>query len=151
MTFFKALSPERIAYVERRYRERRKRTDEFFERDGWRIERWCPHRQADLTKFGEIADGVLTCSLHHWRFDLETGRCLTSDDRHLRANGDAHEKRGGPESDGVAFNHVGQCVTDLERSKRFYFELFGFMFEREINPPDEASAQLLSLDPRRSA
>jgi UDP-MurNAc hydroxylase len=84
MTFFKALSPERIAYVERRYLERRKRADEFFERDGWRIERYCPHRQADLTKFGEIADGVLTCSLHHWQFDLETGRCLTSEDRHLR-------------------------------------------------------------------
>jgi UDP-MurNAc hydroxylase len=84
MTFFKALSPERIAYVERCHRTARRRTDEFFERDGWRIERWCPHRQADLTRFGEIADGVLTCSLHHWRFDLETGRCLTSDDRHLR-------------------------------------------------------------------
>ena len=84
MTFFKALSPERIAYVERCHRAARRRTDEFFTRDGWRIERWCPHRQADLTRFGEIADGVLTCSLHHWRFDLETGRCLTSDDRHLR-------------------------------------------------------------------
>ena len=84
MTFFKALSPERIDYVERCHRAAHERTDEFFERDGWRIERWCPHRQADLTRFGEIADGVLTCSLHHWRFDLETGRCLTSDDRHLR-------------------------------------------------------------------
>jgi UDP-MurNAc hydroxylase len=84
MTFFKALSPERIAYVERSYRERRAQADEFFERDGWRIERFCPHRQADLTRFGEIDDGVLTCSLHHWQFDLATGRCLTSDDRHLR-------------------------------------------------------------------
>jgi UDP-MurNAc hydroxylase len=84
MTFFKALSPERIAFVERCHRAARRRTDEFFERDGWRIERWCPHRQADLSRFGEIEDGVLTCSLHHWRFDLETGRCLTSDDRHLR-------------------------------------------------------------------
>jgi UDP-MurNAc hydroxylase len=71
MTFFKALSPERIAYVERCHRAVRRRTDEFFERDGWRIERWCPHRQADLTRFGEIADGVLTCSLHHWRFDRD--------------------------------------------------------------------------------
>jgi lactoylglutathione lyase len=44
-----------------------------------------------------------------------------------------------------AFNHVGQCVTDLERSKRFYCELFGFVVEREIAPPDEGSAQLLSL------
>jgi lactoylglutathione lyase len=46
-----------------------------------------------------------------------------------------------------AFNHVGQCVTDLERSKRFYCELFGFIVEREINPPDESTAQLLSLAP----
>ena len=47
----------------------------------------------------------------------------------------------------AAFNHVGQCVTDLERSKRFYCELFGFVVEREITPPDESSAQLLSLRP----
>jgi catechol 2,3-dioxygenase-like lactoylglutathione lyase family enzyme len=47
-----------------------------------------------------------------------------------------------------AFNHVGHCVTDLERSKRFYCELLGFVVEREINPPDETSAKLLSLAPR---
>jgi catechol 2,3-dioxygenase-like lactoylglutathione lyase family enzyme len=46
-----------------------------------------------------------------------------------------------------AFNHVGQCVTDLERSKRFYCELFGFTLEREITPPDESSARLMSLTP----
>jgi lactoylglutathione lyase len=46
-----------------------------------------------------------------------------------------------------AFNHVGLCVTDLERSKRFYCELFGFTLEREINPPDDSSAQLMSLTP----
>jgi UDP-MurNAc hydroxylase len=87
MTFFKALSPERIKYVERCYRSAR-RADEFFEVDGWRVERYCPHRQADLTRFGDIDDGVLTCALHHWRFDLETGRCLTSDgaDKHLRCS-----------------------------------------------------------------
>jgi UDP-MurNAc hydroxylase len=84
MTFFKALSPERIAFVEHAHRAARTRDDEFFERNGWRIERWCPHRQADLTQFAEIDDGVLTCSLHHWQFELATGRCLTSDDKHLR-------------------------------------------------------------------
>ena len=47
----------------------------------------------------------------------------------------------------AAFNHIGQCVTDLERSKRFYCELFGFELEREINPADESSAKLLSLTP----
>jgi lactoylglutathione lyase len=47
----------------------------------------------------------------------------------------------------VAFNHVGQVVTDLERSKVFYCELLDFSFEREIQPPDESSAQLMSLAP----
>jgi catechol 2,3-dioxygenase-like lactoylglutathione lyase family enzyme len=49
-----------------------------------------------------------------------------------------------------AFNHVGQCVTDLERSKRFYCDLFGFTLEREINPPDDSSAKLMSLTPPMS-
>ena len=34
--------------------------------------------------FGEVDDCTLTCTLHGWRFDLETGRCLTADDRALR-------------------------------------------------------------------
>jgi UDP-MurNAc hydroxylase len=48
------------------------------------MERLCPHRQADLSVFGEIEDGELVCTLHGWRFDLETGRCFTADDRKLR-------------------------------------------------------------------
>ena len=47
----------------------------------------------------------------------------------------------------VAFNHVGQCVTDLERSKRFYCELLDFTLDREINPGDELSAKLMGLTP----
>jgi lactoylglutathione lyase len=46
-----------------------------------------------------------------------------------------------------AFNHVGQCVTDLDRAKRFYCDLLGFTLEREIQPPDADSAQLMSLTP----
>ncbi len=45
----------------------------------------------------------------------------------------------------VVFNHLGQCVTDLARSRRFYEELLGFEFWREITPPDDASAKLLGL------
>ena len=45
------------------------------------------------------------------------------------------------------FNHVGQCVSDLERAKRFYIDGLGFTLEREIQPPDEGSAQLMSLTP----
>ena len=48
-------------------------------------------------------------------------------------------------TDRVAFNHVGQCVTDLERARRFYCELLEFTFDREINPSDELSAKLLGL------
>lgn len=48
---------------------------------------------------------------------------------------------------GTAFNHVGHCVTDLERAKRFYLEVLGFELEREIRPDDELSARLLGLTP----
>jgi lactoylglutathione lyase len=47
----------------------------------------------------------------------------------------------------TSFNHVGQCVSDLDRSKRFYCELLEFTVEREINPSDDMSAQLLDLTP----
>ena len=48
-------------------------------------------------------------------------------------------------ADGVAFNHLGHCVTDLARSRRFYEELLGFEFERELHPPDDPSGTLLRL------
>jgi lactoylglutathione lyase len=44
------------------------------------------------------------------------------------------------------FNHVGQCVTDLDRARRFYVELFEFEEVRELHPPDDPSAKLLRLD-----
>ena len=43
------------------------------------------------------------------------------------------------------FNHLGQCVTDLERSRRFYVEALGFEPWYEIQPPDEPSDALLRL------
>jgi catechol 2,3-dioxygenase-like lactoylglutathione lyase family enzyme len=47
---------------------------------------------------------------------------------------------------GVAFNHLGQCVTDLDRSRRFYVDVLGFEPWREINPPDSPSDALLRLE-----
>src|SRR5205807_873138 len=38
-------------------------------------------------------------------------------------------------------------VTDMARSRRFYEELFGFAFLREIHPPDDLSGKLLRVDP----
>lgn len=46
-----------------------------------------------------------------------------------------------------AYNHTGQVVTDLERSKRFYQEVLGFEPWFEITPPDEMTAPLNGLEP----
>jgi UDP-MurNAc hydroxylase len=84
--FFKSLSDERIlrAETEARFRLGPPPMAEEIELGGYVMERWCPHRQADLSVFGEVCDGVLTCHLHGWQFDLATGRCLTAEDRCLR-------------------------------------------------------------------
>ena len=84
--FLKSLSDERIvrAEAEARYRLAPPPEVEEIELCGYVMERWCPHRQADLSVFGEVEGGVLTCHLHGWQFDLESGRCLTAEDRHLR-------------------------------------------------------------------
>jgi len=42
------------------------------------IENACPHSSGNLAA-GELRDGIVTCPLHHWRFDLSTGRCTDSD------------------------------------------------------------------------
>jgi UDP-MurNAc hydroxylase len=59
-------------------------TTEEIELGGFVMERWCPHRRADLSVFGEIDGQQLVCTLHGWRFDLDGGRCLTAEDRRLR-------------------------------------------------------------------
>jgi UDP-MurNAc hydroxylase len=85
--FFKSLSPERMARAEAEAAAKqaaRHPPAEEIELDGYVMERYCPHRQADLSIFGSVDDGVLTCALHGWQFDLETGACVTADDRRLR-------------------------------------------------------------------
>ena len=47
----------------------------------------------------------------------------------------------------ATYNHTGQVVTDLERSKRFYQEVFGFKLWYEISPPDQPTAKLAGLTP----
>jgi len=84
--FFKSLSVERMRRAESEARRKLDPPDahEEIELGGYVMERACPHRQADLSVFGEIEDGVLVCTLHGWRFDLESGACLTATDRRLR-------------------------------------------------------------------
>jgi lactoylglutathione lyase len=45
----------------------------------------------------------------------------------------------------TVFNHVGLCVADRERSRRFYQDLLGFKFWWELELPDEGTERLLQL------
>lgn len=83
-TFFKCLTDERVNYVEGWYAEQQPDAEDV-EIDGWVVQRRCPHLKADLTRFAKIEDGVLQCMLHGWKFDLESGKCLTSAGHEIRA------------------------------------------------------------------
>jgi UDP-MurNAc hydroxylase len=83
-SFFKCLSEERLQYAEGWYAEQRPDAEDVT-LDGWVVQRRCPHLKADLTRFGIIDDTTLTCQLHGWRFDLATGKCLTSAGHEIRA------------------------------------------------------------------
>lgn len=97
--FFKSLSVERIRRAEAeavRKLDPPSATEPDIELAGaerrYVVQRRCPHRNADLAVFGEIepaatsSSGVdeLVCTLHGWRFDCATGRCLTAVDRPIR-------------------------------------------------------------------
>ena len=84
-TFLKCLSPDRIEYVENWYSEQTDQTEDAQIGD-WTVQRRCPHLRADLSKTGKVdADGILTCSMHDWKWDLKTGRCLTTSGHPIRA------------------------------------------------------------------
>jgi lactoylglutathione lyase len=46
----------------------------------------------------------------------------------------------------IVFNHVGLCVADTARSRRFYEGLLGFTFWWELSPPDKGTDVLLQLN-----
>lgn len=76
-TFFKCLSEERINYAEGWYAEQKPDAEDIV-LDDWTVQRRCPHLKADLSRFGKIEDGVLTCQMHGWKWNLESGKCVTS-------------------------------------------------------------------------
>ncbi len=84
-TFFKCLSEERMDYVENWYDEQNDDGRDIT-LGGWQVQSRCPHLRADLAKFGEVDGDVLTCTLHNWKFNLATGRCLTSAGHEIRAS-----------------------------------------------------------------
>ncbi len=85
--FFKSLSVERMRRAEAEAIRRsspQPESQEEIELGGYVMQRQCPHRQADLSVFGEIHGDQLVCTLHGWRFKLADGSCLNAQDRHLR-------------------------------------------------------------------
>ena len=83
-TFFKCLTDERIAYADGWFAEAHDDTASVV-LDGWEMQRRCPHLKADLSKFGVVEGNTLTCNLHGWQWNLETGRCLTARGHELRS------------------------------------------------------------------
>jgi lactoylglutathione lyase len=51
-----------------------------------------------------------------------------------------------PAETSVVFNHVGHCVADVARSRRFYEELFGFELARQMAVPDSPADRLLRIE-----
>ncbi len=82
--FFKCLSEERLQYAEGWYAEQKPDAEDVKLGD-WVVQRRCPHLKADLTRFSIIEGSTLTCQLHGWKFDLASGRCLTSVGHEIRA------------------------------------------------------------------
>jgi len=78
-TFFKCLAPDRLMYAEGWYADKT-HDEEDIRLGDWIIQRRCPHLRGDLSRFGEIEGTTLTCTVHGWQFDLETGHCVSTDD-----------------------------------------------------------------------
>jgi UDP-MurNAc hydroxylase len=76
----------------RRLVRERAATGEWVERDGLRLQRWCPHAGEDLSH-ALIADGVVECPRHHWKWSTTTGACLAGGSLPLRVEPSA---AGGP-------------------------------------------------------
>ena len=83
-TWFKCLNQERLQYAEGFYAEHGP-TQGTFELAGYNVQRRCPHMKADLTRFATVEDGIMTCALHAWQWELKTGECLTSEGHQLYA------------------------------------------------------------------
>jgi UDP-MurNAc hydroxylase len=107
--FFKCLSEERLNYAEGWFAEQNAaEAAETITVDGWEMQRRCPHLKADLSRFGQIEDGVLTCQMHGWRWRLSDGKCLSSVGHDLRSAPVGQPVPGEPIPPVVHDDHRGQ-------------------------------------------
>ena len=83
--FFKSLSVERMRRAETEA-VRRTTPEEVSEEivlGDYIVQRYCPHRQADLSEFGVVDGDNIVCTLHGWKFSAKDGKCLNAEDRRL--------------------------------------------------------------------
>lgn len=74
---------------------------ETIERDGLRMQRFCPHAGEDLT-YATVCNGIIECPRHHWKWDLWTGECIDGGTIALRVevlDPDRHPTRAKAERD----------------------------------------------------
>ena len=120
--FFKSLSAERMRRAEAEARrkldpDRGELAGEEIRIGDYIVERACPHRQADLSVFGEIDDGELVCTLHGWRFDLDTGAASPPTTGTLKI-------RRGRRPERAARSHGQLCTQTVVRSgMRFWSQI----------------------------
>jgi UDP-MurNAc hydroxylase len=84
--FFKSLSVERMRRAEQEVVRKNGAPDEVsneIELGDYVMQRYCPHRKADLSEFGVIEGDHVVCTLHGWKFQLSDGTCLNADDHRL--------------------------------------------------------------------
>jgi len=117
--FFKCLTPERLQYAEGYYSEKTA-VQQLWESNGYRIQRRCPHLKADLTRFAKIENGVLTCTMHGWQFELATGHCLTSEGHPLYAQPiEQQETEETAQSNGHEHHHEQPIEAAGEKAGQF--------------------------------
>jgi UDP-MurNAc hydroxylase len=84
--FFKSLSVERMRRAEQEVVRKNGAPDEVsneIQLGDYVMQRYCPHRKADLSEFGVIEGDHVVCTLHGWKFQLSDGACLNADDHML--------------------------------------------------------------------
>jgi UDP-MurNAc hydroxylase len=115
--FFKCLSPARMRWAESCYAEKAP-VEQLMEVDGHVVQRRCPHLKVDLTKFGVVENGVLTCRLHGWQFELATGNCLTSDGHRLYSRPiETREGEGREEDDAQVVTTCASATMPVRRKR----------------------------------
>jgi UDP-MurNAc hydroxylase len=71
---------------------------ETIEKDGLRMQRFCPHAGEDFTN-ATICNGVIECPRHQWKWDATNGKCIEGGMINLRI--ERVDSNGAPKNEGV--------------------------------------------------